>query len=86
MESLGCITELHGPDDWGCRILRLRFCIRVRPLNEWPRYDTKQSDGESTVMLELWGMRSTLLLLALPGLLWPGVETPDRVYGSNKTV
>ena len=27
--------------------------------NECPAYDTKQSDGEDSVMLELWGMRST---------------------------
>ena len=27
--------------------------------NEYPEYDTKQSDGEVPVMLELWGMRST---------------------------
>ena len=25
--------------------------------NEYPVYDTKQSDGEVLVMLELWGMR-----------------------------
>ena len=28
------------------------------PHNECPRYDTKQSNGEIPVMLELWGMRS----------------------------
>ncbi len=27
--------------------------------NEYPRYDTKQSDGEVPVILELWGMQST---------------------------
>ena len=30
--------------------------------NECPAYDTKLSDGESPVMLELWGMLSTSLL------------------------
>ena len=30
--------------------------------NECPDYDTKQSDGEASVMLELWGMLSTPLL------------------------
>ena len=30
-------------------------------------------------MLELWGMLSTLLLPSLPGSLWPGVVTSDRV-------
>ena len=27
--------------------------------NESPGYDTKQSDGKASEMLELWGMRST---------------------------
>ena len=39
----------------------------------------KQSDGEVPVMLEIWGMCSTLLLLLLPGPLWTGVVAPDRV-------
>ena len=42
------------------------------------QYETKQSDGDVTVMLGLWGMRSTPLLLLLPGPLWPGVVAPDR--------
>ena len=29
--------------------------------NECPEYDTKQSDGEDPVMLELWVMQSTPL-------------------------
>ena len=44
-----------------------------------PGYDTKQSDGEVPVIVELWGMRSTLLLPSLSGPLWPGVVAPDRV-------
>ena len=43
-----------------------------------PGYDTKQSDGEIPVMLELWGMWSTPSLPLLPGPLWPGVVAPDR--------
>ena len=49
------------------------------PLNECPRYDTKQSDVEAPVMLELWGMLSTPSLPSLTGPLWPGVVAPDRV-------
>ncbi len=41
----------------GCRKHRLQDSP-----NECPDYDTKQSDGEALVMLELWGMRSTPLL------------------------
>ena len=48
------------------------------PRNECPGYDTKQSDGEVTAVLELWGMRSTPSLPSLPGPLWPGVVAPDR--------
>ena len=47
--------------------------------NECPDYDPKQSDGKATVILELWGMRSTRLLPSLPGPLYPGVVAPDRV-------
>ena len=43
-----------------------------------PGYDTKQSDGEVPVMLELWGMQSTPSLPSLPGPLRPGVEAPDK--------
>ena len=39
--------------------------------NECPVYDTKQSDGEVTVMLEFSGMWSTFLLPLLPGPLTP---------------
>ena len=36
---------------------------------ECPRYDTKQSDGEASVMLVLLGMRSIYSLPLLPGPL-----------------
>ena len=57
------------------------------PSNEGPGYDTKQSDGEVPVMLELWGMRSTPLLPSLPGLLRSGVVALDKgpIYGLNRT-
>ena len=47
--------------------------------SESPGYDTKQSDGEVPVILELWQIRGTSLLPALLGPLEPGVEVPDRV-------
>ena len=52
-----------------------------------PGYDTKQSDGEVPVMLELWGMQSTPSLPSLSGPLWLGVVAPDKspIYGSNRT-
>ena len=46
---------------------------------ECPGYDTKQSDGELSVMLEFWGMQSATLLASLPGQFWPCVVAPDMV-------
>ena len=66
------------PVGWGCRINRLHLCRGVR-LPQWVSwYDTKQSDCEVPVMLELWGMWSTHSLLSLPGPLWTWVVAPDK--------
>ena len=67
---------------WGCRIHQLHLCrgLRPPPPKECLRYDTKQSDSEAPVMLELQGMQSTPSLPLLPGTLWPGVVAPDRAY------
>ena len=70
---------LFCPVGWGCRIHRLLLCRGIRPQNECPRYDTKQSDGEAPVILELWGMWSTHSLLSLLGSFWPGMVAPDNV-------
>ena len=49
--------------------------------------DTKQSDGEVPVMMELWGKRSTPSLPSLPGPLWSRVVATDKgpIYGLNRT-
>ena len=54
--------------------------------NEYLGYDTKQSDGEAPVMLELWGMQSVPSLPSLPGPLWPRLVVPDKgpIYGLNR--
>ncbi len=49
-----------------------------------PGYDTKQSDGEAPVMLELWGMRSNPSLPSIPGSLRLGVVAPDRVLSMGQ--
>ena len=68
------------PVSWGCRIHRLLLCKTPHHHhNECPRYDTKQSDGEVPVMLELWGMQSTPSLPSIPGPFWLEVVAPDRV-------
>ena len=52
--------------------------------NEYPAYDTKQSDSAASVMLELWGMRSTPLLPSSPDQLWLGVVPPNRVLSMGQ--
>ena len=59
---------------------------RKDPLpNECPAYDTKQSDGEAPVMLELLGMRSIPSLPSHPGTLRPSVVTLDTVLSMGQT-
>ena len=43
-----------------------------------------QSDGEASVMLKLWGMRSNPLLPSLQGPFWPGVVALDRVLSMGQ--
>ena len=71
---------LDGPVDWGYRIHTLHLCRKVRlPINNCSGHNSKQSDCEAPVMLELWGMQSTPSLQLLPGPLWPGVVAPDSI-------
>ena len=55
------------------------YAKRLDSSNECPRYNTKQSDGEAPVILELWEMGITNLITSLPGSLWPGVIASDRL-------
>ena len=60
-------------------------CTSFRPhLSECPRYDTKQSDGEVPVMLELWGMWSTYSFPSLAGPLSTGLVVPDKVLSMSQ--
>ena len=86
-----CFWKLtHNPTcpvSWGHRIHRLHLCRGVQlPPYACPGYDTKQSNGEVQVMLELWGMQSTPSMLSLQGAHWPGVVAPDSsIYALNRT-
>ena len=73
-----CITAVEYTDGF--------FAEGYDSSNECPGYDTKQSDGEVSVMLELWGMRSIPSLPSLPVPLWPRVVVPDKgsIYGLYK--
>ena len=46
-------------------------------------YETEPSDGKALVM-ELWGIWSTLSLPLLLGPLWPGVVVPVRVLSMGQ--
>ena len=72
-------NSVYCPLVWGNTIDRRLLCRTVRSPNECSGYDTKQSDGEVPVMLELYEMQSTPSLSSLPGPLWSGVVAPDRV-------
>ena len=50
----------------------------MRTSNECTGYNTKQADGETPVLLEVWGMCNTLSLSWLTCTVWPGVIAPDR--------
>ena len=54
------------------------------PPNECPEYDTKQSDGEAPVMVELLGMLSIPLLPLLPDSLGPGVVAFDSFQSMSQ--
>ena len=70
---------------WGRRLHRLLLCRGVRtPPTSVLNFDIKQYDGDVLVMLELWGMRSTLSLPSLPGQLWHGVVVPDRALSMGQ--
>ena len=63
----------------GCKIYRLHLCRGVRLTQKCPRYDTKQSEGEASIILEILGMRSMPSLPLLPGSLRLAIVAHDRV-------
>ena len=75
---------LSCPVRWGCRIYWLHLCGVVSFSNMCSGYDTKQSDGQVSVMLELWGTQSTPSLPSLPSPLWPRVLAPVRVFSKGQ--
>ena len=80
-KSFHCITthQCVCQIGWGSRILRVLHWWGARYPNEFPVYDSKQSDGEVPVIQEVWGTGSSHLLPILPSLHWPGVVASDKV-------
>ena len=69
--KLLCTDAFNSSGGCSYRVHQLHLCrgVRLPPhLNKCPRYDTKQSDDEAPVMLELWGMWSIPSLPLLPVL------------------
>ncbi len=55
-KSISLAQLLYCPVGWDCRIHRLLLCRGFKtPPNECPGFDTKQSDDEAPVMLEVLG-------------------------------
>ena len=79
-------THLFSPQPWlPSRQGLLHLCREVtHPLDECPVYDKKLFDGEVPVMLELWGIQSTLTLPSLPAPVWPGVVAPERILSMGQ--
>ena len=77
-----------GPVGWGCRNhwLHLGWGVRTR-LQRVSWYDTNQSEGDVSVMQELWRMWSTSSLPLFPGPLSHRFEETSwgLIYGSNTT-
>ena len=65
------------PPKYATSLKFLKIKLKTLSPNKCHGYDTKQSDGEVPVMLELWGMQSTPSLTLLPGPLWPGVVASE---------
>ena len=78
-----CLSYV-SPVSWGFRIHQLLLCRKTTLYHKCSGYDTKQSDGETPVMLENWGMWSTPSLPSLPSPLWLGVVAPDRVLSMGQ--
>ena len=59
--------DLSGSVGWGCKINWLYLCREVGFLQQesWI-YDTKQSDDEASVMLELWGNAKLTFIAITP--------------------
>ena len=74
----------HRSGLWGCRIHRLHLCRGLRPPPRVSWYDTKQSDSEAPLILELWGMQSTPLLPSNSGSFCSAVVAPDRVLSMDQ--
>ena len=60
------------------------MCHETKPNQTKSNQRIKQFDGETSVMLELWGMQSTSSLLLLQWPLWPGLVKPDRVLSMGQ--
>ena len=75
------MTSLVG---WGSRILDWISAEELSLQNECPGYDTKQSDSEVLVTLELWGIRGALSLSSLPDQLWLQVIASEKVFSMGQ--
>ena len=60
------------------------FSAKGYPANECPVYDSKYSDGEVAVILDLSGVQTTPLLLSFPSFLWPGMIASNSILSISQ--
>ena len=77
------VNQANSPVGRGCRIPTASLHMGKTPPNGCTGYDTKQSDGEFPVMLDLWVMRSVPSMPLLPDPLWPSVVALHRVLSMS---
>ena len=82
--DIGAYPSVVCPVGWGCIIHWLLLYVGVNLQNNFPGYNTNESDGEAPVMLQLWGMKSTPSLSSLSCPLWPRVVALDRVVSMGQ--
>ena len=73
------VTDKLSTVDRDCRIIRMHMYGALPNRDECPRYDIKQSDSETPVMLQLRVTLNNLSLPLLPGSLWPRVIALYRI-------
>ena len=76
INSLFCPAQAAGAVEYSKRIFAEEYCPHS---NVYHWYNTKQSDVEAPVMLELRGIRCPSLLPWFLSPILPGVVAPDRV-------
>ena len=92
IENLEYVLDFDSAKPPHCNLQQLKHLVpeatslqrgKTPYSNKCSGYDTKHSDSEVPVMLELWRKWSTPSLPPVPGPHWPGVVGLDRVLSMS---